>query len=246
MGANAQTSVPVFTSGQVLTAQQQTEINTGIPVFATSVERDAAFGGTGEKTLAEGQFAFLEDTNATQFYDGAVWQAVGVTPGLVCVKAETTVSSVASATADNVFTSTYTNYLILAKFGTSTTQSLQMKFRAGGVSTSTNYNRQRFVATSTTVNATQDINQTVINLGSSNGLTNFAWLNMNISSPQLATQTLLNVFNGISNANYTTGLELFQIQANQNSSTQFDGVEFLVASGTFSGTYSIYGYSKTV
>jgi hypothetical protein len=34
MGANAQTSVPVFTSGQVLTAQQQTEINTGIPVFA--------------------------------------------------------------------------------------------------------------------------------------------------------------------------------------------------------------------
>ena len=74
--ANTQTSVPVFTSGQVLTAQQQTEINTGIPVFADSTARDAAFGGTGEKTLAEGQFAFLEDTNATQFYDGAVWQAV--------------------------------------------------------------------------------------------------------------------------------------------------------------------------
>jgi hypothetical protein len=77
MGANAQTSVPVFTSGQVLTAQQQTEINTGIPVFATSVERDAAFGGTGEKTLAEGQFAFLEDTDTTQYYDGSTWQAVG-------------------------------------------------------------------------------------------------------------------------------------------------------------------------
>jgi hypothetical protein len=79
MGANAQTSVPVFTSGQVLTAQQQTEINTGIPVFATSVERDAAFGGTGEKTLAEGQFAFLEDTNTTQYYDGSTWEAVGGT-----------------------------------------------------------------------------------------------------------------------------------------------------------------------
>jgi hypothetical protein len=47
--ANTQTSVPVFTSGQVLTAQQQTEINTGIPVFADSTARDAAFGGTGEK-----------------------------------------------------------------------------------------------------------------------------------------------------------------------------------------------------
>jgi hypothetical protein len=76
MGANAQTSVPVFTSGQVLTAQQQTEINTGIPVFATSVERDAAFGGTGLKTLAEGQFAFLEDTDATQYYDGSTWEAM--------------------------------------------------------------------------------------------------------------------------------------------------------------------------
>jgi hypothetical protein len=74
MGANAQTSVPSFTAGQTLTALQQTQINTGIPVFATSAERDAAFGGTGEKVLAEGQYAFLEDSNATQFYDGAAWQ----------------------------------------------------------------------------------------------------------------------------------------------------------------------------
>ena len=48
MGANAQLAVPSFTAGQVLTAQQQTEINTGIPVFATTVTRDAAFGGGGE------------------------------------------------------------------------------------------------------------------------------------------------------------------------------------------------------
>ena len=74
--ANTQTSVPVFTAGQVLTAAQQNQINTGIPVFADSTARDAAFGGTGEKTLAEGQFAFLEDTDTTQYYDGSTWQAV--------------------------------------------------------------------------------------------------------------------------------------------------------------------------
>lgn len=79
MGANAQTSVPVFTAGQVLTAQQQTEINTGIPVFATTVTRDAAFGGAGEKTLAEGQFAYIEATNSTQYYDGASWSSLGAT-----------------------------------------------------------------------------------------------------------------------------------------------------------------------
>jgi len=77
MGANAQTSVPAFTAGQVLTAAQVTQINTGIPVFASSTERDAAFGGTGEKTLAEGQYAFLEDTNETLVYDGSSWVSTG-------------------------------------------------------------------------------------------------------------------------------------------------------------------------
>lgn len=77
MGANAQTSVPAFTAGQVLTAAQMTQVNTGIPVFASSTERDAAFGGAGEKTLAEGQTAYLEDTDEIQYYDGSAWAALG-------------------------------------------------------------------------------------------------------------------------------------------------------------------------
>lgn len=87
MGANAQTSVPAFTAGQVLTAAQMTQVNTGIPVFASSTERDAAFGGTGEKTLAEGQMAYLEDTNETQYYDGSAWAAVGGSKILQVVRA---------------------------------------------------------------------------------------------------------------------------------------------------------------
>ena len=77
MGLNAQTAVPSFTAGQVLTASQQTQINTGIPVFATTVTRDAAFGGTGEKTLAQGQFCYLESTGKLQVYTGSAWSNVG-------------------------------------------------------------------------------------------------------------------------------------------------------------------------
>ena len=77
MGANATTSVPVYASGEVLTAANLNITNSGIPVFATTVTRDAAFGGTGEKTLAEGQFAYIEASNATQYYDGAAWVALG-------------------------------------------------------------------------------------------------------------------------------------------------------------------------
>ena len=78
MGANAQTTVPTFTAGQVLTADQQNQsARTGVPVFATTVTRDAAFGGAGEKTLAQGQLCYLEATNKLQYYDGTNWANIG-------------------------------------------------------------------------------------------------------------------------------------------------------------------------
>ena len=74
MGINAQTIVPVFTAGQVLTAAQVTQINTGVPVFATTITRDAAFGGTGEKTLAGGQICYIEAApKRMQMYNGTSW-----------------------------------------------------------------------------------------------------------------------------------------------------------------------------
>ena len=73
MGANAQTTVPTFTAGQVLTAAQMNEsARTGIPVFATTTARNAAFGSP-NKTLAEGQLAYIENLDVVQFYDGANW-----------------------------------------------------------------------------------------------------------------------------------------------------------------------------
>ena len=79
MGANAQTAVPTFVASQVLTAAQMNEsARTGVPVFATTTTRDAAFGGTGEKTLAEGQLCYLESTKATQYYNGTAWKNIYV------------------------------------------------------------------------------------------------------------------------------------------------------------------------
>ena len=82
MGANAQTSVPLFVANTVLTAAQQNiSAATGIPVFATTVTRDAAFGGS-NKALAEGQLCYLESTNVVQYYDGAAWATVGPSTGI--------------------------------------------------------------------------------------------------------------------------------------------------------------------
>jgi len=80
MGANAQTTVQKFVDGAVLTAAQQNfSAATGVPVFATTVTRDAAFGGS-NKALAEGQLCYLESTDATQYYSGSAWLAVGASP----------------------------------------------------------------------------------------------------------------------------------------------------------------------
>jgi hypothetical protein len=75
--ANTQTTVPLFVANQVLTASQQNlSAGTGVPVFATTVTRDAAFGGS-NKALAEGQLAYIEASNIVQYYDGAAWATVG-------------------------------------------------------------------------------------------------------------------------------------------------------------------------
>ena len=113
MGANAVTTVPVYTAGEVLTAADMNITNSGIPVFADATARTAAFGGSGEKTLAEGQYAYLESDNSTSVYDGSNWVAVGAS-GLVLVKSETVGSAVASVTVSNAFNATYNAYKIIA------------------------------------------------------------------------------------------------------------------------------------
>jgi hypothetical protein len=111
MGLNAQTSVPTFTSSQILTAQQQNWINTGIPVFATTVTRDAAFGGAGEKTLAQGQYCYIEATSTKQVYNGTTW--LSADSALQPVKATTTFTAQTTVSMPaGTFTSTYDNYVI--------------------------------------------------------------------------------------------------------------------------------------
>ena len=69
----------LFTSGSVLTAAQ---VNTylmdqAVMVFASTVARDAAFGGAGEPTLSEGMICYISDANSLLYYTGTAWSALG-------------------------------------------------------------------------------------------------------------------------------------------------------------------------
>lgn len=104
MGANAQTSVPLYAAGEVLTAANMNiSAGTGVPVFATTVTRDAAFGGTGEKVLAEGQLCYIEASNIVQYYDGAAWATVGPSTSAV-VQIKSTAKLDTFSTSSTTFT----------------------------------------------------------------------------------------------------------------------------------------------
>jgi len=245
MGANAQTTVQKFLSGAVLTAEQQnTSAATGVPVFATTVTRDAAFGGA-NKVLAEGQTCYLESTNVVQYYDGAAWATVGpATPGLVCVKAETAFSAASAASADSIFTSAYTNYLVLVNYTTSTTVFVGAQLRVGGVSATTNYNRQYINGNDASVGAARTTAASNYDFGFYSNGDFKSSARIEIFAPQLAQATNFISLNAVSPGGYTP-LNMF-MSGNHTTATAYDGLGLLVASGTMTGTYAVYGYSKAV
>lgn len=65
----------LYVAGEVLTAAQ---VNTylqdqTIGRYATTAARDAAFGGAGEPTLAEGMFAYIDSEDTVYYYSGSAW-----------------------------------------------------------------------------------------------------------------------------------------------------------------------------
>jgi hypothetical protein len=237
MGANATTFVPSYTAGEILTAANLSVTNSGIPVFATTVTRDAAFGGTGEKTLAEGQFAYIEATDTTQYYNGSSWVTVGTTPGLVFITS--TAVSGTSFSINNCFSATYKNYRIIYNF-TVADENMTFRLRVGGTdNSSANYGRQRIYAAATALQAARTTGAT--------GWTDFlgsdgaSFWNMEIFSPFEAAKTSAWLENGY-NASTDPAMNIGSLQHQQ--ATSFDGFT-ISGSNTMTGTCYVYGYSLT-
>jgi hypothetical protein len=243
MGANAQTSVPTFTAGEILTAANMNiSARTGIPVFADATARDAAFGGTGEKTLAEGQFAYLESTNATQYYDGAAWQAVGAASGLTLISSTTIGTAVTSVALTNVFSSTYDNYKIILSGGSASATS-DGSFVLGAT-TSGYYTGFSFQAIGgggsfTSTGITNGASTATVWAYSSNGINGM----VDLYQPFLTSRTSY-FFTAQTMA---TAGNRWQGGGFQDSATSFTGITFSTQSGhtITGGTIKVYGYANS-
>ncbi len=244
MGANAVTTVPVYTAGEVLTAANMNITNSGIPVFATTVTRDAAFGGAGEKTLAEGQFAYIEATNTTQYYDGAAWQSVGTTPGLVFITGASFSAAATVSFPADTFTSTYENYRVIFNIASSSaSNNIRFGMRAAGADNSTaNYYTGGFSVTyggSTAVSATSGDTAGFL-LGTATTVGN--QISMDVISPKAtANSEVLGIQVGASGASGAAGWFGNAFLA----TTSFDSMTIYPTSGTITGNYKVYGYSNS-
>lgn len=246
MGANAQTTVPTFVAAQVLTAAQQNQsARTGVPVFASTVTRDAAFGGTGEKTLAEGQLCYVEGTGL-QTYNGTSWVTWGAAPtsGLVYLTG-TSVSAVSSFSLPNsTFTSTYRNYrIVIEGVGANDGNAVTMRLRASGSdNTTSNYFSSIGGANlGATFSAAASSGGTSWTLGGSSNTKNYYVFD--VMAPQVAVNT---AFGGVANAAIGGNMTFSTIGGFFSATTAFDSLSVIIASpGTFTGTYRVYGYSDS-
>lgn len=239
MGANATTFVPTYVAGEVLTAADLNVTNSGIPVFADSSARDAAFGGTGEKTLAEGQYAYLESTNQTLVYDGSNWVSIAASPGLVLISSTTIGSAVASVTISGVFSSTYDAYKIVLTGGAgSTNNNIEMKLGAtatGYYGAFVRYNYDGSSGISVDNNATSFSRFGYMNTGGLNGV-------CDLSGPNLAKNTFLS--GGTAYAITSNGAGAYH--AFLNDTTQYTAFTLFPPSGTMTGgTIRVYGYANS-
>jgi len=209
-----------------------------VMVFAGTAARASAI-----PSPSAGMVAYSTATQL-EYYDGAAWEPVGIAPGLVCVKAETALSST-SVTADNVFTSDYSNYLILLRYTTVGNNQISGRLRVGGVSASgSDYNQQTLAGVGASPSAGLATNQTSLQLTVASNGDFKSSASIELFSPAIAEATNLQIANNPSLSGYTT-LRNYVFTANHTLATAYDGIEFFCA-GNMAGTYAIYGYSKTV
>jgi hypothetical protein len=252
MGVNAQTAVPAFTVGQVLTAAQQTQINTGIPVFANTTARDAAFGGAGEKVLAEGQFAYLEDTNTTQYYDSSSWQTVGLTPGMRYITGASFTAQGTISMPASTFTTTYKTYQVILQITAASTDiDVLCRVNVAGSPNSTSgayawgkggvfYNS----AANDQGNATSQTSALINEVRNSSYIA-YATNSLIVYDPaNSGTMTTANGtwVGGIDNNGIgATGFCGFSM----TSTAANDGLTFVTSSGTITGFYRVYGFNES-
>jgi len=234
--ANTQTTVPLFVANTVLTASQQNlSAGTGVPVFATTVTRDAAFGGS-NKALAAGQLCYLESTAVVQYYNGSAWATVGPASAGALTRVGGGTLAGTSTAFTNVFSATYDAYRIIIS-NASVGDSVALKLGSTATGYYWAYLNMTYGATGPSGAAQTNVasfRHVLLSTGAGNGGSTIDLIN-----PFLTQRTTMTA--NISQTD--TGGQMRITNGFLNDATSYTGFTLVPDSGSLTGTCNIYGYS---
>ena len=149
-----------------------------------------------------------------------------------------------SHSVNSCFTSTYQNYLLLVTFTAASADgaSFELRLRASGSDTSTNYVQTRLYALGGTVGADTAITDGFFLNGLDKDFPDEPLCVVNIANPQASNRT--SFVNQAQNRGATV-VNYWSLGGFQDSSTSFDGFTVLTDAGTMSGTVRVYGYQNS-
>jgi hypothetical protein len=256
LGAGATTitagTATVSTAGSLILPQYDAGIlyftATGAAIFYDYIQTGAASPlttkgdvytfSTSDARLAVGANDTVLTADSTET-TGLKWAAAGGAAGLVKI-GTTTFSSSSAVNINDVFSTTYDNYRVIATFSTASAADLLFRYRVSGSdNTSSNYYLQAQDVSSTTTNSfrltAQDKGRMGVGAGDETG---FA---IDMFSPFLSRKKRAQ---STSNRGTVALPEIGFFWNTFNDTSSFTGFTIYPASGTVTGEITVYGYAK--
>lgn len=231
--------------------------------FATTAARDAAFGGVGEPTLAEGMTAYIDNLNIVQVYDGSNWVAIANAnypyqnpTGLELVTSCTVTSSGGTAatasngvitigtanttiSVNNAFSALYDNYKIVVSGGVGSTLQLINLYMGTTVQTS-GYWSGRIINTPNNGTPTGNgVNNGGAWVYAGQASNNFINVNVDLVNPFASKFTLISgnfILDSGGNSEFGTQSGML------NNTTSYTSFTLGASANLTGGTIRVYGY----
>jgi len=196
----------------------------------------------------EGQTIYETNTDLTYIWGGSAWQqvsggtAVG-NSGLVFIASNTFTTS-SAVNINNVFTSTYDSYsVIIRAHGTGNT--IRWKFRAAGNDTTdsqyyTAGYTTNYLATSLTVYNTGNDPHFGIACNYGTNIAEVGTSLITVNNPAISASRTSCLFE----VNNTSSATVYNLAGTHTPTAAYDGFSLIPATGTTTGTVTIYGYRK--
>jgi hypothetical protein len=224
----------VFTNGSTLQASEVNEnlMQQSVATFSNSAARTAAI-----TSPVEGQLTYLLDVDRYEHWTGSSW----VSPFGLTFLSSTSFTTATVVTIDNLFTTTYDNYVLYIDLTSSANVGINGQFRKAGVPTTTAYYL-----------ALDGINSG--GTASGNTGTNNSNFQIAVGVPSYRSTSRVEIMNPKNSVNTSSQISLTFFDGTnlvsrmghsfQNSTTDFDGISFTPTSGTITGKISGYGLRK--